>query len=141
MKTILNLAILSILALSFTACSSKQVNNAKLTIAEKAGQFVETKLISEFQKNNVVVAGVDCTLEAKELGATVSKELAEVLKVKQELVTKSVNPVVTGICTYVSSTVLPQFIIDNQSNRACIRQLGASAVAKIGEGLCDKIDF
>lgn len=141
MKTVLNLAILSILAFSFTACSSKQVNNAKLTVAEKAGQFVETKLISEFQKNNVVVTGVDCALEAKELGATVSKELAEVLKVKQELVTKSVNPVVTGICTYVSSTVLPQFIIDNQSNRACIRQLGASAVAKIGEGLCDKIDF
>lgn len=141
MKAILNLAILSIFMFAFTACSSNQVNDAKKTVSEKAGLFVETKLISEFEKNSIKVEGVSCEAEAKELGESVTKELAEVLKVKQELTTKAVNPVVTGLCSYVASTVLPQFIIDNQGSKPCIRQLGASAVAKIGEGLCDKIDF
>lgn len=136
------MSLMCLIALTtFTACSSSTVNEAKLTVSEKAGLFIEQKLVTEFQKNNIKVEGVDCALEAKTIGQSVTKELADVLKVKEEVNAVALSPIVTGICTYVTTSVIPQFIIDNQSKFACSRKLGASTISKIGTGLCDKIDF
>ena len=141
MKRILSASVFLLISTMFVSCSSKTVNDAKLTASEKAGLFIEKKLVSEFEKNNVKIEGVDCTLEAKELGQSVTKELTDILRVKEEVNAVALSPIVSGICTYVSTTVIPKFIIDNQSKRACIRQLGASTISKIGTGLCDKIEF
>lgn len=134
---------LIITTMVLTSCSSKQVNETKLSFAEKASAAITKELKEEFAKESIVeVEGVVCSVEAEETGFEVGMEIKKLLKVKEEeLQAKSLSPIVISICKYASSEVVPYVLKNSIEKKPCLRTLGAVNISRIGSTLCEKIDI
>lgn len=126
------------------SCSNQKVNDFKIQTAEKFGAGVEKELNEAYA--SVSIEGVDCAAEAKEIGEKVEKEVLELLKAKQAtedagLTQKSLGSVVGPVCSFVVSKAIPALLIDNSDKYACLRNVGAEKLVKVGEDLCQAIDL
>lgn len=146
MRTLLTLAMVSVMALTLTSCGSAKVNDLKVKTASTVGAAVEKELNEEYASLSIEK---DCVAEAKMEGEKVKAKILDLLKAKEELASANLTTksfataggVVPVLCQYVISTILPQFIQDEDSKYACLRAIGSAKIEKVGSDLCSAIDI
>lgn len=137
-------ALFLIVPFLFVSCSSQKVNDFKIETAKKFGDATEKELKEAYA--SVSIEGVDCNAEAELIGEKVEKEVLELLKAKQAtedagLTQKSLGSVVGPVCSFVVSKAIPALLIDNSDKYACLRNVGADKLVKVGDDLCNAIDL
>jgi len=145
-KVIACLGILFLTSMMFTSCSSTKVNDVKVKVAEKVQVAVEKELNEAF--DGVSISGVDCKAESSMIGEKVYSKLADFLKVKPAPVvgasltaSSTVSSLVPVLCGMVVEQVFPVLIRDDSGKYACLRNIGAVKLEKVGKDLCSAIDL
>ena len=139
MRSLLTLTALLSLSLLTVSCSSKSVNDAKVSAAKKAGDAVEKELKEAFA--SVSIENVDCNVEAKKIGGKVEEKVADLLKVKTEVNKSFASAVVPQVCSFVINSVFPELVNKVDTEYVCLKQLGSDKLKKVGTDLCNGLDL
>lgn len=131
--------------LFFISCSSGQVNDVKIGVAEKIGDGVEKLLKKEYQG---VSAELNCDAEAEKAAGEVVEFVKEKLKVKAENKMMAMSSVSVGeevaktLCKIAAKEFLPMLFNSNVEGYACAKvKFGEYSSHYIGDKLCSQIDL
>jgi len=144
MREIIALAVISLsILLGMGSCSKTQVNEAKLTLAEKAGDAAEKVLVKEYNKfpelNNDI-----CKEEASDIGKSIEGKVADLLKAEKEkqVGQKSfAGDAAKLACKGIMSKALPMVFDEYMSTQPCAAKALGYSTSKLADSVCDKIKF
>lgn len=135
-KTLLAIPLLFLVV----GCSSTKVEEIKNKVAVKVSVAVEKELKEAY--DGVEIVGVDCMVEAEEIGENVYNEVSRFLKIKESAKQKSVaGELVPVLCNLIVDQVFPMLIKDPDGEYACLRSVGSDKIEKVGKDLCSAIDL
>lgn len=140
-KKFKNLFLALTLSVFTIGCSSSKVNEVKIKIAGKVQVAVEKELKEAY--DGLQVVGVDCSLEAEEIGNKVHNKVEDFLKV-EDVERKSIlaSALVPKLCFLVVGEFLPKLIRGSDGNDyACLRHLGADKFKKLGDAFCSGLEL
>lgn len=137
-KLTLLLGFICLTMMSFS-CSKTQINDAKLSVAEKAGAATEQVLVKEYAKFPELL-NLDCPAEAKVVGLNVQHELERVFKADTSEVNKSLQAEVLQLaCKGAVAKVLPLVFGSQFQGYPCANIAVSGKLEALGDNLCQKI--
>lgn len=140
MKAIILLLSLAIMSMSFTSCSSSDVNDAKVSVAEKIKETVQKELSQAFDKNQIVVDGVDCTAESIKHSEYIYGKVSDFLRVKSEAkALTSSSGILDTACKFLVDKGFDYLIEQSGDSSMCLKKLGKLGVMNVTGEVCRKI--
>lgn len=128
-------------------CSSKQVNEAKLSFAEEAGRGVENAFVSVASKNltGEEYENLNCEEEALYFRLKVTDKVDQILKAKREKRKENSSGIRASmsIAGNACRAVIPfafQFLLDEGEFKPCSRELTREKLMEVGNMACDFVD-
>ena len=126
------------------ACSSSQVNEAKLDVSEAISDEVENKTRAFYKTcmSDVKYEALKCDDEAKRVRDKSFDKLTSFLSAEQKgTVQKSlVDSTLQMSCKFVASQAIPQLLRGIDSDYKCLQECGADAFKRhVANGLCEQI--
>lgn len=136
-----NLVILIFLSFGLIACSSSQVNESKIKVADEIGGATEKAFVSLAQKeiSSQEYESLSCESEGKYYGDKVTSKVKEILKAKEGDVVLSKKSLAGSACRAVLPIAL-DYALDEADLKPCARKLSGQGVSKLGDIACEYVD-
>lgn len=132
-----------LIAFSFltVGCSSKKVDEVKVSFAEEAGRGVEHAFVSVAEKNlsSEEFVSLSCEEEAIYYRVKVESKLKDMLQVQEENGVRYAKSIAGDACR----SVLPfafKYLLDQGELKPCSREITKDKLLKLGDMACGYLD-
>jgi len=135
------LLILPFLLLGSMSCSKTQVNEVKLTLAQKAGNSVEKLLNKKFEQSQDGLDNEYCRAESKGFGDKLEEKVQDLLKAESGGQKSFAGDALKLACKGILKTAVP-FVLESRLDAyPCIAKVVGGESKVLAEKVCEDIKY